>query len=221
MTIFLDQLAATFVLMLIYTVFIAVLGYYLYKYQYLPSLEQTEPSFAQDIKELTDNISTGFKQALSAVKVDIDFEKITENLTNNFYATFLAILGVNLENPEEVESFNFAEYIKRIIDTSVQDVVPETIKGFEQILPEFADQFIEGIQKALSGVVETIPEGASKDSIVQQVAGAAPDLDMGKMIQMVFMQWIMKQMGGGGNINLGSLLGSGASAPISTGRSSF
>ena len=91
---------------------------------------------------------------------------------------------------------------------------PETVKQFEEILPQFADQFIGGIQEALTGAVSGMPDAPPGAAMAPQGGGGAPDMDIGKMIQMMLLQYMMKQMGGGGGI--GNLLGGLGSAVPST-----
>ena len=202
------DLALIFLLNLFTAGFLGVLGYYYYKNYYLAKIEQVEPEFAEGLAELFNNVSKDISESISKVKVDFDIKTIADTLTEQFFGTFLAILGVS---EEYTEDWSFKNYIRQIIDSSVEKIVPDTIEHFEKLLPEFADSFIEGIQKALAGAVEGMPEGTPAGAVAAQGGGAMPDMDIGKMIQMFLLQYMMKQMGGTGGLSglLGGLGGSG------------
>jgi hypothetical protein len=212
------DLAFIFILINIVGVIWIVLGNYWYKNIYLPNLETVEPPMADTLNELFSNVSTGITDAMSDIKVDIDMEKVSATLTQNFFGTFMAILGVGEEY--DPESWTFQNYIKEIIDSSIETIVPETVRQFEEILPAFADQFITGIQEALTGAVSGMPDAPAGQIASPVGTGGMPDLDIGKMMQMMLMQYMMKSMGGAGG--LGSLLGglSGSMPPTGGGQSS-
>ena len=196
------DLGLIFLVMMLAAIVLVIIGNYWYKNLYLPSIETAEPPIAEGLKELFENVSVGFTEALKDVKVDIDMEKISASLTESFFGSFIALLGVGDEISED---WTFQSYIKDIIDSSIETIVPETVKQFEEILPQFADQFITGIQEALTGAVSGMPEAPGGAQAVAPAGGVAPDLDVGKMIQMMLLQYMVKSMGGAGG--LGSLLG--------------
>ena len=194
-----------------------VLGNYWYKNHYLPNIEATEPPFAEGLTELFDNVSKGISDSIKDIKVDIDLEKISTTLSESFFGMFIGMLGVG---DEITDDWTFHTYIKQIIDSSVSEIVPETVKQFEEILPQFADQFITGIQEALSGAVSGMPDASSGQQIAPAGTGGLPDMDIGKMIQMMLMQYMIKSMGGGGSIGnllggLGGNIPSGGGSPTS------
>lgn len=191
-----------------------VLGYYYYKKYYLPKLKLEEPGFADDLSELFENFSKGISESISEVKLDFDLDNISSKLTEQLYGTFLAILGVSEE--EYSEEWSFKDYISKIIDESSKKIVPETIAEFEKLLPEFSDSFIKGIQEALSGVAETIT--GNDPNMPQQAPQGMPNMpefNITKMIQMYFMQYMMKQMGGmAGSFDLKNLIGGGIAPTV-------
>lgn len=212
-----DQVTIIFFLINFCIVIWMLLGYYYYKKYYLSKIGMAEPDFADGLGELFENFSKGISESLNSVKTDFDLDKISGKLTEQFFGTFLAILGVSEEYDE---NWSFKSYIAEIIDSSVVKIVPETVAEFEKILPEFADQFIKGIQEALTGAVTGMPDTPEGPSPTQPNI-PLPNMDISKMIQMMFMQYIMKQMGGlGGLGGLTSSLGMGT-APASQGPSGF
>lgn len=212
-----DQLTIIFFLINISVIIWIVLAYFIYKKYYIPKFEKDKPDIEKGFRELFDNFSKGISESFKDIKIPFDLEEITNKMTEQFFGTFLTVLGVVEEYDEK---WSFRDYIGKIIDSSVESIVPETIKQFENILPEFADSFIEGIQKALTGAVSDLPEGSPEQAVAQQGMPDMGKLDIGKIIQLYIAQMIMKQMGGGG---LGGLLGGlgGAAGAPQSGPSGF
>lgn len=212
-----DEITLMFILINFIVVIWIVSGYYFYKNYYLPRLETAEPEFAEGLGELFDNLTKSISESVNKVKVDFDLKEVSDKLTEQFFGTFLAILGVSEEYDE---NWSFKQYITQIIESSVEKIVPDTIKEFEKILPEFTESFVEAIQSALMGGVAPTVDTPGDNPIQSQVMPNMPELDIGKMLQMYLMQYLVKQMGAGG---LGSLMGgfSGGGSPTPRGSSGF
>lgn len=215
-----DEMAFIALLINLIIVLWIVLGYYAYKKYLETHKDDTEIPLGDYFKQFNKDLSDKLAGALDNIVIDVDTKKISEGLTETFFGTFLAILGVTEEYNED---WSFRNYIKEIIDSSVTKIVPETIKEFQAILPEFAEQFVGGLQEALAGATTqgAAPAGGAQPVMQQAVQQGLGNLDIGEMMKMMLLQFVMSKMGGMGGITSGLTQLAGPVAGTPARRSGF